>query len=121
MYGRATWSEPEDGVLWTTTPDGVIAQEIAPDSPAARAGIRAGDILAEIDREPIDSTAEVVAHFHQASNGAAATYTLLRTKTRETLRVELAPVPSGARALYSPAGMVPHECAISAKRSCFVR
>ena len=100
MYGRATWSEPEDGVLWTTTPDGVIAQEIAPDSPAARAGIRAGDILAEIDRQPIDSTAEVVAHFHQASNGAAATYTLLRTKTRETLRVELAPVPSGARALY---------------------
>jgi PAS domain S-box-containing protein len=100
IYGRATWSEPEDGVLWTTTPAGVIAQEIAPDSPGARAGVRPGDILAEIDRQPIDSTADVVAHFHHASNDAATTYTLLRTKTRETLRVELAPIPSGARALY---------------------
>src|SRR5689334_20906022 len=39
LYTRATFSEPEDGVLWGQTPDGVIAQEIAPDSPAARAGI----------------------------------------------------------------------------------
>src|SRR5947207_4265732 len=48
MYGRATWTEPEDGVLWVTAPAGVVAQEVAPDSPAARAGVLAGDILAEI-------------------------------------------------------------------------
>jgi hypothetical protein len=24
MYVRATWSEPEDGVLWRATPDGVV-------------------------------------------------------------------------------------------------
>ena len=100
LYTRATWSEPEDGVLWATTPAGVVAQEVAPDSPGARAGIHPGDVVAEIDRQPIDTEADVVAHMHRAANGDALTYTLIRMKTRETLRLPLAPIPSGARALY---------------------
>ena len=100
MYVRATFSEPEDGVLWATTQEGVVAQEIAPDSPAARAGIHPGDILAEIDRTPVDTEQDVVAKMHRAKNGDAVTYTLIRTKTRETLRLALAPIPSGARGLY---------------------
>jgi len=100
MYVRATWSEPEDGVLWATTPDGVVAQEIATGTPAARAGVRPGDILAEIDRTPIDSEADVVAHLHRAASGDVLIYTLIRTETQEPLRVELAPIPSGARGLY---------------------
>src|SRR5262249_59341301 len=48
IYVRSTWSEPEDGVLWATTPDGVVAREIARDSPASQAGIQPGDILAQI-------------------------------------------------------------------------
>src|SRR5690242_2756136 len=80
VYTRATFSEPEDGVLWATTPEGVVAQEIAPDSPGARAGIRAGDILAEIDRTPVDTEADVVARLHRSANGDTLTYTLIRTK-----------------------------------------
>lgn len=100
MYVRATWSEPEDGVLWATTPDGVVAQEIATGSPAALAGIRPGDILAEIDRAPIDSEADVVAHLHRAASGDSVIYTVIRTKTQEGLRITLAPIPSGARGVY---------------------
>jgi len=100
LYVRSTWSEPEDGVRWATTPDGVVAQEIAIGSPAARAGIRAGDILAEIDFAPIDSESDVVARLHRASSGDSVTYTLIRTKTKESLRLPLAPIPSGARGLY---------------------
>ncbi|MFL6279008.1 MAG: ATP-binding protein [Vicinamibacterales bacterium] len=100
IYERATWSEREDGVLWVTTPAGVVAQEVAPDSPAARAGVRAGDILAEIDRQPVDAESDVVRHLHRAADGDSVSYTLIRTKTRETLRVGLAAIPSGARALY---------------------
>src|SRR4051812_30214451 len=69
IYGRATWSEPEDGALWVTTPAGVVAREVAPDSPAARAGVRAGDILVEIDRQPVDAESDVVRHLHAAANG----------------------------------------------------
>src|SRR3954464_10816386 len=100
IYVRSTWSEPEDGVLWKTTPDGVVAEEIAADSPAARAGVKPGDILAEIDREPVDTQGDVVSRLHKAASGDTITYTLVRTKTRETLRVGLAPIPSGARGLY---------------------
>ncbi len=100
IYVRSTWSEPEDGVLWTNTPDGVVAQEIAAGSPADRAGIRAGDILAEIDGVPIDSQSDVVVRLHRASSGDSITYTLIRTKTQENLRFALAPIPSGARGLY---------------------
>jgi two-component system NtrC family sensor kinase len=100
IYVRSTWSEPEDGVLWRTTPDGVVAEEIAVDSPAARAGVRPGDILAEIDREPVDTQSDVVTRLHKAASGDTITYTLVRTKTRETLRVGLSPIPSGERALY---------------------
>src|SRR4051812_567958 len=100
IYVRSTWSEPEDGVLWRTTPDGVVAEEIAADSPAARAGVKPGDILAEIDREPVDTQGDVVSRLHKAASGDTITYTLVRTKTRETLRVGLSPIPSGERALY---------------------
>ena len=100
IYVRSTWSEPEDGVLWKTTPDGVVAEEIAADSPAARAGVKPGDILAEIDREPVDTQSDVVSRLHKAASGDTITYTLVRTKSRETLRVGLSPIPSGERALY---------------------
>jgi hypothetical protein len=100
IYVRSTWSEPEDGVLWATTPDGVVAQEIATGSPAARAGVQPGDILEKIDLLPVDSESDVVARLHRASSGDSLTYTLIRTKTREPLRLSLAPIPSGSRGLY---------------------
>ena len=100
IYVRATWSEREDGVLWRTTPDGVVAQEIAANSPGARAGVRVGDILAEVDRAPVDSEADVIARLHRAAAGESVTYTILRTQTRQPLRVSLAPIPSGTRGLY---------------------
>ena len=100
MYVRSTWSEPEDGVLWAAGPDGVVAKEIARDSPAARAGVLPGDILAEVDRTPVDSESDVVSRLHRAASGDTVTYTLIRTRTQQPLRVTLAPIPSGARGLY---------------------
>ena len=101
IYVRATWSEPEDGVLWTATPEGVVvAQEVAADSPGARVQLRAGDVLEAINGIPVESPADVTAAMHRASNGQALKYTILRTKTPEMLTVTVAPIPSGARGLY---------------------
>ncbi len=49
---RATWHEVEDGVLWVTGPQGVTAAEVAPDSAAAQAGVRPGDVLLAIGDRP---------------------------------------------------------------------
>ena len=100
IYVRATWSELEDGVLWTAGPSGVVAREIAPRSPAANAGVRSGDILEAIDGKPIDSAADVANAHHRAASGKTLNYTLVREQTRELLTVALAPIPSGARGLY---------------------
>ncbi len=100
IYVRATWSEPEDGVLWSATADGVAAREIAANSPGARAGLRVGDVLEEVDRRTVDSPSDVVAMLHRAASGQAVTYTIVRTATREQFRVSLTPIPSGARGLY---------------------
>jgi len=38
-----------------TVRDGVVVAEVAPGSPAERAGLRSGDVILEIDREPVRS------------------------------------------------------------------
>jgi PAS domain S-box-containing protein len=97
---RASWNEVEDGVLWTRGPQGVTAAEVAPGSPAARAGIRAGDVLLSLGGEPVERTADIVRAFHQGERGTPLDYTLLRLGSREVVQVRLAPVPRGNDALY---------------------
>src|SRR4051812_47303401 len=55
----ATWSEVEDGILWTTGPDGVVAEEVAPRSTAAAVGLAAGDLLVAIDDRPVQEVDDV--------------------------------------------------------------
>jgi two-component system NtrC family sensor kinase len=97
---RATWSELEDGVLWTLAPEGVVvAGEVAKESPGARAGLQKGDVLETIDGKPIDTVADVTSTLHASSQAQPLRYVVSRPP-REVLEVTLAPIPSGARALY---------------------
>ncbi len=100
VHQRAAWSEMEDGVLWTTAGDEVTASDIAPGSPADRAGVRAGDALLAIDGRPVESLGEVVATLHRAGRGESLTYTVLRLNARQMITLQVAPIPSGARGLY---------------------
>ena len=97
---RATWTEVEDGVLWSAGAEGLVAREVASASPAALAGVRTGDILEAVDGSPVDVPADVTAKLHGASRGQSLTYTIVRTQTPEVVNVRLAPIPSGARGLY---------------------
>jgi len=97
---RASWLEPEDGVLWTLRPEGVVAREVAPAAAAAEAGIRTGDLLLAIDGRPIDSPAEVIDLHHARPAGARLNYTILRMGTRELREISLAPIPQPNRVLY---------------------
>jgi PAS domain S-box-containing protein len=97
---RAASDEVEDGVLWVERSAGVVAAEVANDSPAERAGIRAGDVLLAIDGNPITERAAVLSLQMTARAGDRHTYTLLRTGGREVATVAMAPLPSGAGGLY---------------------
>ena len=59
---RATRDDVEDGVLWVQRSTGVVAAEVDPGSPAARAGVRAGDVLLAVDGQAIEAREDVHAH-----------------------------------------------------------
>ena len=96
----ASWSEVEDGVLWTSTPQGIAATNVAPGGPAEEAGVAPGDVLLAIDGRAITSVGDVIAAHHAGREGTQLTYTILRLGSREVRSVDLAPVPAGDRTLY---------------------
>ncbi len=98
---RRSWSELEDGVFWAARPDGtVVAVEVARGSPAARAGVRPGDLLELVDGRPVDGPGDVTAALHRGRPGTVLTYTLVRPQAREVVQLALAPLPAGDRTLY---------------------
>ena len=100
ISARATWHAVEDGVLWTTQPEGVVAADIAAGTPAAAVGIKRGDLLLAIDDRPVQQMSDVVQMLRTEEAGQTVRYTILRLGTREVVDVRIAPVPSGPRALY---------------------
>ncbi len=97
---RSSWSEVEDGVLWVSRAEGVVAAEIGARSTAAAAGIRRGDVLLAIDGQPVESPDEVVVQLHSGASGDRLDYVVLRLGTQELLELTLQPIPAGNRALY---------------------
>jgi PAS domain S-box-containing protein len=100
IHQRATWSEVEDGVLWRSINGAVVAAEIAPGTPAERAGITSGDIVLSIDDREVLDVADVVDVLHASHPGRSLRYLVVRADTRQQLTLEVAPIPSGPRGLY---------------------
>jgi PAS domain S-box-containing protein len=86
---RAGWHEVEDGVLWGARPEGVTAVEVAPGSPAARAGVASGDIIVAVNGVPIQTPADVIEFQHRGDERTRLEYTLIRLGTRQALTVPL--------------------------------
>src|SRR6266568_3290751 len=55
-----------DGVAWLETDQGIQARQIAPNSPATRAGIRTGDFLLTFNGTPVSRAAEVAQRLDRA-------------------------------------------------------
>ncbi|MCL6481905.1 MAG: PAS domain S-box protein [Firmicutes bacterium] len=56
---RSRFQTPDDGVSWEDSPAGVRAWAVAPDSPAARAGIEPGDVLKSVNGVPVRRAVDV--------------------------------------------------------------
>ena len=97
---RTTFSEQEDGVLWRQQAEGLTAAIVPDSSPAARAGLKPGDVLIDVDGRSVVSVNDLADAFHAARPGATLAYSVVRLQTNEALRVAVAPIPAGNRALY---------------------
>jgi PAS domain S-box-containing protein len=63
---RARFEAPDDAVAWRDTDHGVEAWRVNPGGPAARAGIRQGDVLLEIGGQPVASAVQVTKRIWRA-------------------------------------------------------
>ena len=75
---RSRYDIVDDGVAWTDAPNGIEAWKVAADSPAAMAGIRAGDLLLTINDVPVPSAANVARRLYRAGLWTQLRYKLSR-------------------------------------------
>lgn len=93
---RATWREVEDGVLWANRQHGVTAIEVAQDGPAARAGIKRGDILLSADDVAVQTASDAATAIAERSPGAQVRYSLTRGGATYATFVTLTALPSSS-------------------------
>jgi PAS domain S-box-containing protein len=92
---KATWTLLDDGVFWKDAPHGVVAGRVAAGGPAARAGVRVGDVLLGIGGEEVLQAAQVEAALGRRRAGERVTYSLLRADERRSLELVIEPLPRG--------------------------
>ncbi|QBK30111.1 Do family serine endopeptidase [Roseitalea porphyridii] len=73
---------------------GVLITDVVPDSPAFQAGIRAGDIIREVNNEPVASTADVEQRIGEVAD-AGRSAALLRLQGEDASRFVAVPLPRG--------------------------
>jgi putative serine protease PepD len=75
--------------------EGAIVQEVTPDSPASRAGLRAGDRVTSIDGQAIQSYSELVARIRGSAPGDKVTLGVTRGGNETTITATLTQRPAG--------------------------
>jgi PAS domain S-box-containing protein len=92
---KATWTLMDDGAFWKTTPQGLVVARMAPGGPAARAGVRVGDILLAVDGDEVLNAAAIDRVLSSRRPGDHLTYSILRGQDGQTLDVTIRPLPQG--------------------------
>ena len=65
---------------------GVLVTSVTEGSPAAQAGVRAGDVITAVDGETVDSSGELARIINRKKEGEVA-LTIIRNKAQQTIRV----------------------------------
>jgi serine protease Do len=65
---------------------GVLVTSVIDDGPAAKAGVRAGDVITSVDGEAVDSPGDISRVINRKKDGEV-TLTIVRNKSQQTIRV----------------------------------
>jgi serine protease Do len=84
---------------------GVVLSDVRPDGPAARAGLRPGDLVLTLDGKPMENARQLEVNLYQRPAGQSVTLEVLRGTAPLTVRVtvtERAGDPARLAALVTP-------------------
>ncbi|MBM4041624.1 MAG: PDZ domain-containing protein [Planctomycetes bacterium] len=86
---------------------GVLVVGVDPDSPAAKAGVRAGDVITAVDGQPVADMVQFFKKMLAKNVGDAVSLKLLRGGKEQLCRVAVvaAPKPSGAEIVRAKLGL----------------
>ena len=65
---------------------GVLVTSVSEDGPAAKAGVKAGDVITAVDGEPVDSPSDVARAINRKKDGDV-TLTVIRNRSQQTFHV----------------------------------
>src|ERR1700686_4868791 len=88
---RARFESPDDAVAWRDTDRGVEAWQVNPSGPAAKAGIRQGDVLLEISGQPVAKAVDVTKRVWRAGLWSQLRYKVERGNDSFETPVVIAP------------------------------
>src|SRR5437016_5676117 len=88
---RARFESPDDAVAWRDTDHGVEAWKVSANGPAAKAGIRQGDVLLEIGGQPVANALQVTKRVWRAGLWSQLRYKVERGGDSFETPVILAP------------------------------
>jgi serine protease Do len=74
---------------------GALVVRVYPDSPAARAGVKAGDVLAAVDGRPVSAREELTTAFHSVAPGTPLKVEVRRGETGFPLALSAVRPPQG--------------------------
>src|SRR5258708_10999970 len=93
---RENFDIPDDGVAWLDTANGAQAWKLAPNSPAARVGIRPGDLLISINNVKVTSQVQVTRRLWHAGLWTQVRYLLSRNCREFETPIVIAPAEKPA-------------------------
>jgi serine protease Do len=86
---------------------GVMINEVRPDSPAAKAGLKAGDIIVEADGKELKGEGDLIRAIQEKKEGDV-TLTIVRDRNRQTIRVTPEESKDGTSNFFeAPTGLDP--------------
>jgi len=86
---------------------GALVSDVAPDSPAERAGIRAGDVIVRVEKSPVETSADLVGYLRGKEEGERVDVLIQRGGAEEVVRVTLGPAPGRSEKEKKPDRRLP--------------